>query len=122
LVWYVVRQCASRLGLENPAAHELRRTCAELSHLNGGEIEQIQFLLGHASVLTTERSLEYKQNLEGTGERQVWMSVLQNIRFVLRSDIANRQAERAGSPDDASLTSGSSARHSHHRWGLHKVS
>jgi site-specific recombinase XerD len=30
----------------------------------GGELEQIQFLLGHASVLTTERDLGCKQNLE----------------------------------------------------------
>jgi site-specific recombinase XerD len=33
-------------------------------HINGGELEQIQFLLGHASVLTTERYLGCKQNLE----------------------------------------------------------
>jgi hypothetical protein len=32
----------------------MRRTCARLCHLAGGELEQIQFLLGHASVQTTE--------------------------------------------------------------------
>jgi hypothetical protein len=31
--------------------HE-RRTCAKLCHSSGGELEQIQFLLGHASVQT----------------------------------------------------------------------
>jgi hypothetical protein len=31
---------------------------------NGGELEQIQFLLGQVSVLTTERYLGCKQNLE----------------------------------------------------------
>jgi hypothetical protein len=41
----------------------LRRTCAKLCHSNGGELEQIQFLLGHASVQTTERYLGCKQNL-----------------------------------------------------------
>jgi len=41
-----------------------RRTCAKLCHVNGGELEQIQFLLGHVSVLTTERYLGCKQNLE----------------------------------------------------------
>src|SRR5580704_3579159 len=39
------------------APHDLRRTCAKLCHVNGGELEQIQFLLGHAFVLTTERYL-----------------------------------------------------------------
>jgi hypothetical protein len=33
-----------------------------LCHTSGGEIEQIQFLLGHASVQTTERYLGCKQN------------------------------------------------------------
>ena len=64
VVWYVVRTCARRLGLEHLAPHDLRRTCAKLCHVHGGELEQIQFLLGHASVLTTERYLGCKQNLE----------------------------------------------------------
>jgi integrase len=48
------------LGL---APHDLRRTCARLCHLAGGELEQIQFLLGHVSVETTERYLGCKQRL-----------------------------------------------------------
>jgi integrase len=64
VVWYVVRNCAQRMELDHLAPHDLRRTCAKLCHVNGGELEQIQFLLGHASVLTTERYLGYKQNLE----------------------------------------------------------
>jgi site-specific recombinase XerD len=64
VVWYVVRGCAQRMELDHLAPHDLRRTCAKLCHVNGGELEQIQFLLGHASVLTTERYLGCKQNLE----------------------------------------------------------
>ncbi len=64
VVWYVVRSCAQRLELDHLAPHDLRRTCAKLCHVNGGELEQIQFFLGHASVLTTERYLGCKQNLE----------------------------------------------------------
>jgi integrase len=57
-VWYVVRTCCERVGLEHIAPHDLRRTCAQLCHDSGGELEQIQFLLGHASVQTTERYYE----------------------------------------------------------------
>ena len=64
VIWYMVRRCAERTGMEHLAPHDLRRTCAKLCHSAGGEIEQIQFLLGHASVLTTERYLGCKQNLE----------------------------------------------------------
>jgi len=63
VVWYVVRTCCQRVGLEHIAPHDLRRTCAKLCHDSGGELEQIQFLLGHASVQTTERYLGCKQNL-----------------------------------------------------------
>ena len=63
VVWYVVRSCCERVGLEHIAPHDLRRTCAKLCHDSGGELEQIQFLLGHASVQTTERYLGCKQNL-----------------------------------------------------------
>jgi site-specific recombinase XerD len=55
VVWYVVKGCCEKAGIEHVAPHDLRRTCAKLCHSNGGEIEQIQFLLGHASIQTTER-------------------------------------------------------------------
>ena len=42
---------------------DLRRTCAQLCHAEGGELEQIQRLLGHASIQTTERYLGTKENL-----------------------------------------------------------
>jgi site-specific recombinase XerD len=63
VVWYVLKTCCERAGLEHIAPHDLRRTCAKLCHSSGGELEQIQFLLGHASVQTTERYLGCKQNL-----------------------------------------------------------
>ena len=46
-----------------------RRTCARLCHLAGGELDQIQFLLGHVSIQTTERYLGCKQKLRRAGER-----------------------------------------------------
>lgn len=53
---------ARELGLAL-TAHDLRRTCAHLCRREGGELEQIQLLLGHASVQTTERYLGTRQNL-----------------------------------------------------------
>ena len=38
-----------------------RRLCARFCHAAGGKLEQIQFLLGHLSVQTTERYLGCKQ-------------------------------------------------------------
>ena len=76
VVWYVVRTCCQRAGFEHIAPHDLRRTCAKLCHDSGGELEQIQFLLGHASVQTTERYLGCKQNLGHPV----------NDRFELRTD------------------------------------
>jgi len=55
VVWYAVKRCARDAGINKLAPHDLRRTCARLCHGYGGELEQIQFLLGHASVQTTER-------------------------------------------------------------------
>ena len=63
VVWYAVKACCEKAGLRCIAPHDLRRTCAKLCHSSGGELEQIQFLLGHASVQTTERYLGCKQNL-----------------------------------------------------------
>ena len=47
VVWHVVRKFARETGIHNLAPHDLRRTCARLCHSAGGELEQIQFLLGH---------------------------------------------------------------------------
>ena len=61
VVWHVVKQYAGRLGVSKLAPHDLRRSCARLCHNAGGELEQIQFLLGHVSVQTTEKYLGCKQ-------------------------------------------------------------
>jgi len=56
--------CARRVQLDHVAPHDLRRTCAKLCHVSGGELEQIEFLVGHASGWTAGRYLGRKQNLE----------------------------------------------------------
>jgi integrase len=63
VIWEVVRKAAKIADIEKLAPHDLRRTCARLCHLAGGELDQIQFLLGHVSIQTTERCLGCKQKL-----------------------------------------------------------
>ncbi len=45
VLWDVVRAAAARANIDKLAPHDLRRTCARLCHLAGGELDQIQFLL-----------------------------------------------------------------------------
>ena len=65
VVWHVVKLYAAKVGFVGLAPHDLRRSCAKLCHSAGGELEQIQFLLGHVSVQTTERYLGCKQRIRG---------------------------------------------------------
>jgi len=63
VVWQMLRRYAVEVGVPGIAPHDLRRTCAKLCRAAGGELEQIQLLLGHASVQTTERYLGTRQDL-----------------------------------------------------------
>ena len=63
VVWQMLRQYAGAVNIPGIAPHDLRRTCAKLCRASGGELEQIQLLLGHASVQTTELYLGTKQDL-----------------------------------------------------------
>jgi site-specific recombinase XerD len=63
VVWQLLRPYAVAAGVPGIAPHDLRRSCAKLCRAAGGELEQIQMLLGHSSVQTTERYLGTKQDL-----------------------------------------------------------
>ena len=63
VLWEIVKTAADAAGIDKLAPHDLRRTCARLCHLAGGELDQIQFLLGHVSIQTTEHYLGCKQKL-----------------------------------------------------------
>ncbi len=52
----VIDEWKNAAGIEKLAPHDLRWNCARLCHLAGRELDQIQFLLGHVSIQTTERS------------------------------------------------------------------
>ncbi len=53
-------------GEPSLAAHDLRRTAAALALKGGADLRQIQQMLGHASITTTERYLEPMRSLQVT--------------------------------------------------------
>jgi integrase len=63
LIYNLVRRAGAAIGHPELTPHDLRRTCAKLCRKAGGDLEQIQLLLGHASIQTTERYLGTKQDL-----------------------------------------------------------
>jgi integrase len=80
VVWYAVKRYAKKIGFEHLAPHDLRRTCARLCHGAGGELEQIQFLLGHASVQTTERYIGCRQNFREAVNDRFQISLVDDAR------------------------------------------
>ena len=46
VVWQLIKPYAEAAGVPGIAPHDLRRTCAKLCRAGGGELEQIQLLLG----------------------------------------------------------------------------
>lgn len=58
----IVKEYAAICGF-NIAAHDLRRTTAKQMKEEGADTEQIQFMLGHASLPTTQRYLGTMQDL-----------------------------------------------------------
>jgi site-specific recombinase XerD len=90
VVWHVVKDYAKKIGLGQVAPHDLRRSCAKLCHTAGGELEQIQFLLGHVSVQTTERYLGCKCTAPGkTMETRAWFIRLPPAGLILRSRLVS---------------------------------
>jgi integrase len=67
-------------GVDHLAPHDLRRTCARLCHGAGGELEQIQFLLGHASVQTTERYIGCRQKFKDAVNDRFQISLTSRAR------------------------------------------
>lgn len=66
----IVRQYGERVGV-TVRPQDLRRTCAELCRPGGGELGNIQVLLGHSALATTERYLCGRENLATVASHRV---------------------------------------------------
>ncbi len=71
-IYNIVSENVTYAGLVNAqgeptiTAHDLRRTAAALALKGGADLRQIQQMLGHSSITTTERYLEPMRSLEVT--------------------------------------------------------
>lgn len=92
-VYEVIKTYGYRLHLPL-APHDLRRTFAKLAHANGAQLEQIQYSVGHGSLVTTERYLGLQQNLKDSlGDR---------IRLLLQPPPLSTAADSSSNCDLAS--------------------
>ena len=65
-IFKIVRKHGAMIGLPELAAHDLRRSYAQIGFDSGIPITQISRLLGHSSVATTQRYLNLELDLEVT--------------------------------------------------------
>jgi integrase len=86
-IWQLVQIYSEAAGLPRLAPHDCRRSCAKLCLDSGGALDQIQILLGHASIVTTEIYLGRKQDLLHAP----------NDGVKLRANISVQDLEGAGS-------------------------
>jgi integrase len=59
----IVQKMSKKIGVDKLGPHDLRRTGARLCRQENGDLEQIQMVLGHASLITTQRYLGTVQDL-----------------------------------------------------------
>ena len=62
-VWQTVVTAAKAAGIDHLGPHDLRRSCAKFCRKAGGDIEQVQSLLGHEDIATTVLYLGTKQEI-----------------------------------------------------------
>src|SRR4051812_13039655 len=103
VVWQLLQRYAAAAGVPGIAPHDLRRTTAKLCRAAGGELEQIQLLLGHSSVQTTERYLGTKQDLAHAPNDAIKLklagedtSSIPEITFPYASETGKPCCKRAG--------------------------
>ena len=97
---------AARAGIDKLAPHDLRRSCARLCHLAGGELGQIQFLLGHVSIQTTRTLPRVQAEAPDCRERPIGNRTRCRLtRTTARADASIRPARPHGGDLRATLSS-----------------
>ena len=71
-VYRRVRSMGERIGVPELAPHDLRRSCGRHIVENGGSIEQVQLMYGHADVKTTRVYLNLQIDLKDPPAKRLW--------------------------------------------------
>ncbi len=71
-----LRRYGRAIGVESLTVHTLRHTAAKLRRQSGASLEDVQAVLGHATVATTAR---YLARLEGTRDSG-WQAAAQLLK------------------------------------------
>jgi len=99
-IWHVVRSSASKVGVPALAPHDLRRTCARLCRNAGGELDQIQLLLGHVSIQTTEQYLGSRQRIRSAVNDRIGIEPATRATDISREGRFRPETTRVGSYGD----------------------
>ena len=70
-IFKIVREHGEAIDKPKLAPHDLRRTYAQLGYENGVPVSQISRLLGHSSIVTTQRYLNLEIDLDKTASDYV---------------------------------------------------
>ena len=98
-IWHVVKSSASKAGIPALAPHDLRRTCARLCRSAGGELDQIQLLLGHVSIQTTEQYLGSRQRIRSAINDRIGIEpIVTTVHFGVLSMTTNFTCSSGESP------------------------
>lgn len=68
-----VRAMGERIGVPELAPHDLRRSCGRHIVQNGGEVEQVRLMFGHADTKTTLRYLNLEIDLKNPPAKRLRM-------------------------------------------------
>jgi len=103
MIWHIVTKYAGQTVMVDKLAPHDMRSCAKLCRESGGDLEQIQFLLGHCLHPDHRAISGIAAESEGSGQRSAGARLGLNIQRCPR--LAERSLESPSCPAVAAIQS-----------------